>query len=404
MPKGQRTRKHDVPGSEEYESEETEDSKEEVFIDIDRDIYKVKIDKKRKRRNERLFPRNERAVRRQMFLQNTKATLLLVGYIVVIALTIHQTTYSEQREQEIPDLAPFGFGTYPYDTPFELRDVSRYSKVVAIGDLHGDLEQTVSVLKLTGILDENGDSKSMDTILVRTGDIADRGRDSLEIYKLFFKLKEAAKASNGLVLQILGNHELMNLRGQYRYVHREEMEKYGARKKWEELWSVDHEIGYFLRSSPILRIIGNTLFVHAGLSPEILSLIDARNKTDYLNEAVIKGNKAGHSEDALYLKVVGNDGPLWTRDFSTILSGKWRSKGWDKEEVITEYICQQTQKTLDIMKVKRMVIGHNVQRNGKVKEECDGKLYSIDVGMSCVYGCNLGAIVIDLQSDTVTIV
>ena len=86
MPKGRRTRKRDVPGSEEYDSEEIE----EVFIDIDSPIYKAEMEKKQKRRRQQLFPQQrERTVRRQMFSQNTKATLLLVGYIIAIALTIY---------------------------------------------------------------------------------------------------------------------------------------------------------------------------------------------------------------------------------------------------------------------------------------------------------------------------
>jgi len=76
----------------------------------------------------------------------------------------------------------------------------------------------------------------------------------------------------------------------------------------------------------------------------------------------------------------------------------------DAKEIITEYLCQQVSKTLKILNLKRMIIGHNVQQNGKPNVLCNEKLYSIDVGMSHAYGGHLGAIEIDAQNDVVSII
>ena len=51
----------------------------------------------------------------------------------------------------------------------------------------------------------------------------------------------------------------------------------------------------------------------------------------------------------------------------------------------------------------RMFIGHNVQRSGEIHEKCDGKLYSIDVGISEYYGGNIGAVTIDIESNLLSI-
>ena len=364
-------------------------------------------------------------------------SIFWIGFIIfvlIIVFLIYYTTYylpSAEKTQEflsneIDDhqSVPFGFGNYPFDTPYELRDdqISQYSKIIAIGDLHGDLTQTQKVLQLAGIFNENNEWIAKDTILVQTGDIVDRGNESIEIYKLFFKLREEAAKHNCLVLQILGNHEMMNLGGDFRYVHANEIYKYGTMTEWKEIWSMNHKIGYFLRNTPILRIIGNTLFVHAGLRPEIADIFeDDKNITNRMNEITWKGNTLPNfsmehylNDYYNYLTIVGNNGPIWTREFEPrfynmnmlrkVAAKQSKSVLDDKAEIINEYLCEQLDKTLTKMNVKRMVIGHNVQASKVPMSRCDGKLFSIDVGISCAYGCNLGAISIDLESDMVSII
>ena len=359
----------------------------------------------------------------------------LIFFVIILLFMLYYTTSylpsTEKIESFLSDkiddnqTAPFGFKNYPFDTPYELRDISQYSQIIAIGDLHGDLTQTQKVLQLTGILNENNEWIAKDTILVQTGDIVDRGSESIEIYKLFFKLREEALNHNSLVLQILGNHEMMNLGGDFRYVHANEMYKYGTITEWRQIWSMQHKIGYFLRNTPIIRIIGDTLFVHAGLRPEILDIVDKDNMTNRLNEIVWKGNTIDNfdinhylNEYYNYLTIVGNNGPIWTREFEprfynrNMLQNAKSARRLkqdkavmnDKSEIINEYLCEQVNKTLDIMNVKRMIIGHNVQAMGIPNVRCDGKLFSIDVGISCHYGCNLGAVSIDIESGMVSIV
>ena len=67
--------------------------------------------------------------------------------------------------------APFGFANYPFDTPFELRDISNYSTIIAIGDLHGELDQAIKILQMSGIVDAHLNFVAQDTILVQTGDL-----------------------------------------------------------------------------------------------------------------------------------------------------------------------------------------------------------------------------------------
>eukprot|EP00483_Globobulimina_turgida_P011355 UN11377 len=218
---------------------------------------------------------------------------------------------------------------------------------------------------------------------------------------------------------------MMNLGGDFRYVDANELHKYGTFTEWKEIWSMRHKIGYFLRRTPILRVIGNTLFVHAGVRPEILQIANNENATNRLNELVFKGNTVENfslehylNEYYDYLTVVSSNGPVWTREFEPrfynmdmyndaskkLKQVKPKRVREDKLEVIEEYLCEQVNKTLNIMNVTRMVIGHNVQATRVPKSRCDGKLFSIDVGISCAYGCGLAAVTIDIESDMVSIV
>ena len=52
-----------------------------------------------------------------------------------------------------------------------------------------------------------------DTILVQTGDIVDRGPYGFIIYQFLQVLKKQSHEKGGDVILLLGNHELMNLRG-----------------------------------------------------------------------------------------------------------------------------------------------------------------------------------------------
>lgn len=149
-----------------------------------------------------------------------------------------------------------------------LRNVTKYGmkRIVAIGDLHGDLLQTIKLLKLTNIINDALSWNTRDTILIQTGDIVDRGPNSIDIYQLFNSLRKQSINYNSLVFYLLGNHEMNNLEGSFKHTNKEEIQNHGGEIEWKKIFSLENkEIGYQLRNAPITMIIGNTLFCHAGL-------------------------------------------------------------------------------------------------------------------------------------------
>ena len=72
---------------------------------------------------------------------------------------------------------------------------------------------------------------------------------------------------------------------------------------------------------------------------------------------------------------MGSDGPMWYR-------GHLRTT----EEVA----CTEIEDVLTAQQAKRIIVGHTVQRTGKITSRCDGIIIGIDIGISNHYGANIG--------------
>ena len=112
------------------------------------------------------------------------------------------------------------------------------------------------------------------TVLIQTGDIADRGEDSIEIYQLFLRLRNEAISHNSLIINILGNHETLDMTNSFTYTSKAEIAKYGGEDEWKKIWSLDNEIGHWLRNAPVVLLVHDTIFCHAGLRSITLKALD----------------------------------------------------------------------------------------------------------------------------------
>ena len=92
-------------------------------------------------------------------------------------------------------------------------------RIVAIGDLHGDCSAWRDIARGAGLVDANNRWAGGKTILVQTGDMTDRGPNSLKIIRDLQRLQREAARAGGRVVVLVGNHEAMNVTGDLRYVH-----------------------------------------------------------------------------------------------------------------------------------------------------------------------------------------
>ena len=248
-------------------------------------------------------------------------------------------------------------------------------RIVAIGDVHGDLENAQRVLQAARVLDANLKWAAGCTTLIQTGDIVDRGPASLATLDFFRGLREEASMHGGEVIMLLGNHELLNFEGATHYVHPEERDKMGGPKKWRALFAAGGAYRAWMEQLDVVASVNNTVFVHAGILPSFAGLgVAGINRMFHLQ---VKRGAYGQG-------VLGDDGPLWTRDII--------HKGIAGE-------CQALDMSLQLLGASRMVIGHTIQSDYKIHTYCGGKLVAIDVAISrAISGYRPGCV--ELTDDT----
>lgn len=272
----------------------------------------------------------------------------------------------------------------PSLAPVDPTAASRFpgaGRIVAIGDLHGDLSSTRDALRLAGAVDESDRWIGGSLILVQTGDELDRGDDERAIVDLFERLKDEAARAGGAVYALNGNHEIMNVAGDFRYVTRGGYRDFAnvsglsaldpklsgipedARPRAAALFPGGPYAKILAKRNTII-IVGDTVFAHGGVLPEHVSYgIDRLNR-----EVSAWMNGDSRSPPPI---VMAEDAPVWTRLYG--------------EGDLGKNACATLDQALSALRVKRMVIGHTVQKGG-VTSACEGKVWRIDVGLAAYYG------------------
>jgi hypothetical protein len=348
-------------------------------------------------------------------------------------------------------------------------------RVVAIGDIHGAYDALVDILMRTGLIDERRDWVGEGVSFVQTGDFTDRGSRVRDVMELLMELEVQAEAAGDEVRLLLGNHEVMNLIGDDRSVmenpdiyasftddasdnrrdkaydawrawrdrRRDALEVLAeqhdivltadlvrfldqSRDEWmeahprglveyREAFSPEGRFGSWLRRLPMVARVGDSLFLHAGLSADYAEMsIDQLNKLHWRKikewdknrarlskrglilpwfswvetrmalelelrapQTVFTRNLARSVWDSLdgLLETVGSDNsPLWFRGYSP------PPRGLDDDELAT--LLDLTDRT---HKVRRTVAGHTPLGEHEILERLGGRVFLIDTGMLTRY-------------------
>ncbi len=97
-------------------------------------------------------------------------------------------------------------------------EIDTSSRVVAFGDVHGAFDDWTQMLQEVGVVDAQLNWAGGNTHLVSLGDLIDRGPGSRKVVELLMKLDAQAERAGGAVHLVLGNHEVMVMTGDLRYV------------------------------------------------------------------------------------------------------------------------------------------------------------------------------------------
>lgn len=205
------------------------------------------------------------------------------------------------------------------------------NRIVIIGDIHGDIRRFKDILIDAKIINKNIEwiAEPKNTIVVQMGDQVDSiNRDpSLEDWEvlpdvemIYFTnlLNKIALSKGGRVISLIGNHELMNIIGNFSYVSQNSLNN---NYKRYELFKPGGTLSAILSQRPLVVKIGKLIFCHAGLTLEHLKIL-AKYKKDisYINtiwKNFIKNNAILIEDKEIFEKIILDmDGMLWTRDLN----------------------------------------------------------------------------------------
>ena len=297
------------------------------------------------------------------------------------------------------------------------------ARIVAVGDLHGDYAAWQAIARDAGLTDAGGHWAGGKTVLVQMGDITDRGSGSLQIIRSLQQLQKEAPRKGGRVAVVLGNHEAMNLLGDFRYTTPGEFAAFAdaqsaarrdqlylanrtaieaaykakdptlapdqVREAWIKTtplgwvehrlaWSPPGELGKWATKNPAILKIDGTLFVHGGISAEA-----ARLPLEEVNKRVARAMAAGDDSEGSIL----NDplGPLWYRGLVTRDPDAEAVRAAVRPPAPRMTAEQELDAVLKAYGAQRLVVAHTPDLKG-IELLYGGKLARVDTGISSYYG------------------
>jgi len=265
----------------------------------------------------------------------------------------------------------------------EINDINR---IIIIGDVHGDIKRFKSILIDSEIINNNFEwiAEPPNTIIVQLGDQIDslnRNNDKnwevLNDYEMIYfteHLNSIARVKGGYCISLIGNHELMNIIGDFSYVSQSSLnnnlenneEKIIERK---QLFKPQGSLSLILAKRPLIIKIKDLLFCHAKLKLSHLEILKKYNKDifyiNYIFKNYLENNKINiEDKEILDNIIIGSQGILWNRNKNNI---------------------NETKKIFKELNVNYLFVGHTALENITL---IDNQIWYCDTGLSRAFGTN----------------
>ena len=259
--------------------------------------------------------------------------------------------------------------------------ISGKNRILVIGDLHADFNKTKELFINFNIIDvnENWIANPKDTTIVQLGDQLDGGGrgdgesyGELDLINFMDRLHDNASKHGGGVYSLIGNHEIMNLLGNFQYASKKDIQIQGGIALRKKLFSPGGDI--FNKMSCTRNVVlqvGDFIFVHAGILPDHINQNEKNTfitKINTLMRLYLQGKK-DWDDPEIQKYFLDKDGVIWNRNYG------------NKE--LSNDTCGDINKVTKLLNVGHMVIGHTVQDN--INSKCDNKLWRVDVGLSSAF-------------------
>lgn len=275
--------------------------------------------------------------------------------------------------------------------------INKVDRIIALGDVHSDLNLVKKILKKANIIDNDDNWCGQNAYVVQVGDQIDSYRPSknkieddeipndINILIFFSELHRQAYKQGGAVISLLGNHELMNVLGDMRYVSYNNLSYFDKNKNITKgtnerikLFSVGNKYAKYMACTRFSAVIINDiLFAHAGILPEFAKQLNMKSREDLeIFNNVIKMWLLGKIDTKkIKYMIMDKKSLFWNRIFGNI-------KPNDNSNDCSTYFDPMT---THYLKIGYMIVGHSPQsiiHNSSINSTCNGKLWRVDSGSS----------------------
>lgn len=267
------------------------------------------------------------------------------------------------------------------DTPTSFPSCPR---IVVIGDIHGDLARLLQILYAAQVINQNMQwiAEPKNTMVVQLGDQVDsisraptQSPDwekvaDVEVLQLMDQLDTIARPHGGRVISLLGNHEWMNVMGDFSYVS--EFSKNAIMMR-QQKFAPNGQYSTLLSKRHMVVKIGDILFCHGGLLPHHLDAVG--NNLHIINDVsrkYLRNVPLTNYELGVFMNIIlGDQSISWTRLYVELLNEP------EKLVAVMKDVLGRTQ-------CKAVCVGHNTVDN--VTPIMGGALWLLDNGISRAYG------------------
>ncbi len=236
-------------------------------------------------------------------------------------------------------------------------------KVFVVSDIEGNFGALTDLLRAAGVVDEKLRWAFGKGHFVFLGDLLDRGSQVTECLWLLYDLEAQAEAAGGVSHFVLGNHEVMNFVGDFRYVRKKYAENCTIlRETLGSIYSKRSVLGEWLRTRNVMLRLGNDLYVHGGIAPAAAEAkVGLQDANDRLRAALLEDEWVPSRHPTMIHTVGYPDGFLWYR-------------GYFQAPLVTEAAMDGV---LTAFGVERVVVGHTIVP--EVDFRLGGRVLAVDV-------------------------
>lgn len=251
------------------------------------------------------------------------------------------------------------------------------NRIIVIGDVHGDIKRFKEVLIKSEIINGNLEwiAEPPNTIVIQLGDqidslnrLSNENWEVLSDFEMIYfteHLHDLAKIKGGSVISLIGNHELMNIIGDFSYVSPQNKNE----NRIDLFKSKTGSLGLILAKRPLIVKIKDLIFCHAKLELNHLELLKKRNKDifylNYLWKNYMENGRISLEDKEIFDKIIiGNGGILWNRNIN------------NKTE---------TDELFKKIGARFMFLGHTALEQITI---VDNQIFYCDTGLSRAFGTN----------------